>query len=335
VTNSFRILFTVTFVTVLYACAMPQVMESVEAPRANEIIVFGSVELFHDDKKKKWGMTWEGDRYCIFPVLPPVVSESVCYKVGKDGSFYWSLVPGEHILLGAQIHKGADFSQMRTRYSLIVPDGVDAVYVGKLQIHRKDYRYATRLVDDYVNAIGLFDSKYKIQDAKIINRPLVVEDSPGEYGYMSSQCKGKEYWGVECKWGKPGIEAVNPPIKKVHFSKNHLFPEVEDVLPMFEWESSGKNEISYDLVIYEATRCVVTGITTSYMPGRLVAYIEDIKTPHYKLTNALKPDTKYLWTVRMRDENTVTNWSKFHYADNSNILFMSSVYGSYFGFKTP
>ena len=328
---------TVMYVSLLYACATPQVIESVEAPVAGESIAFGSVELFQDGEKKNWGMTWEGDRFCIIPVLPPETSESVCYKVGKDGNFYWSLGSGEHILLGSQIHKGGKSSHMRTRFLLIVPDGVSAVYAGNIQIHEKDYLYTTSIIDDYDNAVKLFNSKYPFQDAKIINRLLVVEDAPGEYDYLSSQCKGS--WGVKCSstmWNvKWSIDAVYPPTKEVHFTEDDLFIQIEEQNPRFEWEPSAKTGISYDLVIYEATKCIVTGIKTSYMPGRLTAYIEDIKTPHYQLEKTLKPDTRYLWTVRLRDENSVSSWSSFNYSNFKNIIYTTAVYRSYFGFKTP
>jgi hypothetical protein len=112
------------------------------------------------------------------------------------------------------------------------------------------------------------------------------------------------------------------------------FPKTSSLLPKFRWQGSSRPDVSYDLVILEAATFSIDGITSDYMKGRLVTYVEDIKGTSWRPDTPFKPETKYFWSVRLRDGNTVSRWSsQGHFA--FIIVAMWSGSGQWFQFETP
>jgi hypothetical protein len=71
-----------------------------------------------------------------------------------------------------------------------------------------------------------------------------------------------------------------------------------------------------------------------YMPGRVVAYAEDVAAAELSLADPLKPKTQYFWSVRLRRGDQVSSWS---FGGHKTYLIIAATWssGRWFGFETP
>jgi hypothetical protein len=103
---------------------------------------------------------------------------------------------------------------------------------------------------------------------------------------------------------------------------------VESLQPTFQWEPY-PDAAAYDLIVWNRIK------KGAFSEGadKAVYYREGLKDTTHRMETPLKPDSEYLWSVRVRRGTSVSNWSLYEYSVDV------AVYGSStkqpFVFKTP
>lgn len=103
------------------------------------------------------------------------------------------------------------------------------------------------------------------------------------------------------------------------------YSNTESCTPQLSWKLRKNTPPTaiYDIAIYEALK--------SKQRGERVLYVEGVVGTSYIVQTPLKPDTHYLWSVRVRlPDGRVSAWSTY----SSNDLIFDS-YGNWFELKTP
>lgn len=322
------VVYMMMLVILLFAgCSTAPAIYDVETVAENTQIVYGTVDVYGaKGKRQKWGMGWTGHNYFYLTILPAESSEAMTYKLDKDGRFYWALEPGDYKLLGyhwerkggvSTGHLGADFS---------VPGSGDDTYLGALELRSFRVGLAPSVEDRFDQAARHYDTKYPQRKGTSVKRLIEIGKALGSVGSYLHQCHAD--WGIECTDRFKGITPVSPECK------SSGFPVTSSLQPTFSWQSSSRGDVTYDLVLYEAAVYRVGGqLVNSYMRGHEAAYVEGIRESSWTPATPLKPDTRYFWSVRLRDGDTVSGWST-----QSHFTFMivawSSGYGQWFQFRT-
>ena len=93
--------------------------------------------------------------------------------------------------------------------------------------------------------------------------------------------------------------------------------------------------VSYDVAIWEAAAYrVPSKLVSNYIPGPLALYEENLVAPELALAKPLKPKTKYFWSVRFRDGDSVSSWSRAGHFTFMLVAWTSGS-GQWFAFETP
>ncbi len=313
--------------SVIVGCAVAPQMEDVDVVAADTHIVYGSIDVFSaTGKSQDWGTGWTGHNYFHVTVLPADSSEAITYRLDKDGMFYWALEPGDYTLLG--YHWTKDQST-RTGYfggDFSVPASGGDTYLGSIELRSVRVGLVPFVIDRYEAMAARFDAKFPqragTSQSKLIEMPGTL-GSVTDYRYQCDKA-----WGIECTDRFSGITPVSPDCKKTGF------PITPSLQPVFRWQASTRDDVSYDLVLYEAASYSISGMMkNAYMRGHRIAYVEGLKEPNWTPESPLRPDTRYFWSVRLRDDGTVSGWSTqshFTFA----IVAWSSGYGNWFQFRT-
>jgi hypothetical protein len=322
-----RSYYALTFVLLLlWGCAVPPKMKDVEQITADTSIVFGSVEVYDEDELQAWGSRFFGYDYFYLTILPPDSNEAISYKLDKEGKFFWSLPPGEYTLLGyiwdtdtgqRSGHIGAGFS---------VPEpGVDA-YIGTIVFRGNMVFLIPGFEDRFDQIAKLYDVRFPGRQGTAVKQLMSAPQAVGNFSAVRSQCH--DDWNIECDKRFHGVTPISPEVSQSGF------PMLDTVLPEFRWKGCARTDISYDLILYEAAAYAFGGQNVpSYMRGRVVAYLEDLKEPRWQPETPLKPDTRYIWSVRLRDGETVSRWTTQSHS-TFLLVYMSWGHGQWFQFKT-
>jgi hypothetical protein len=325
----FLLLLVIALVIALFlvSCAVPPSIKDVEDISTDTKIVFGSVKVYKGDKQLEWGIKFTGSNYFHLTILPPDTNEAITYQLDKDGVFYWALPPGEYTLLGYYWHENQSQRTGHIGAKFKVPKTGGDVYLGTIEFHGNEAFLVPQFQDKYDEISKLYDVKFPARKGKSIKRLFEQLQPLGTFAAHRDVCHND--WGIKCDGGFHGITPLSPEVSQSGF------PTVRDLRPEFSWESSNKVSINYDFILYEAASYAVQGaVVTSYMKGRVVAYEEGIKDSYWIPKTPLKPNTKYYWSVRLREGDTISQWStKSHFT--FLIVAMSSGYGQWFQFKTP
>jgi hypothetical protein len=104
-----------------------------------------------------------------------------------------------------------------------------------------------------------------------------------------------------------GLRPVEPSVgRPAHY------PKVDSLQPTLAWKASPEPGARYDLAICPSeSATLLAGRTGS--PGDAVYYREGIEQTAHKVETPLAPRTKYLWSVRVRTESGVSDWSTYDY----------------------
>jgi hypothetical protein len=271
-------------------------------------------------------MGWAGVKACRLLILPPGKSEAVIYTLSEDGSFNWDLLPGEYMIAGYEVTKGSQVRWGNIRARFTVQQGVKSQYIGDLKLLMVKGRYSVNIMNNY----DLAAEKYHKSFPKELELPhlglMETEARLGSYERMKYICA--EDWGIECTKKYRGIIPVQPDGTQSGFSK------VDSLKPRLEWKASLNEQVTYDLAIYEAAKFGGSLIEPNYMTGQLVVYKEGLQTPEWQPEISLKPNQKYLWSVRLRRDGVVSNWST-HSHFGFYIVAWTSGAGKWFKFTTP
>lgn len=85
-----------------------------------------------------------------------------------------------------------------------------------------------------------------------------------------------------------------------------ILDEVVVSRPTFKWKPSENPQDKYDLVVYESS-----GAEGHAVPGKTVYYREAIENTEHTLETDLTVGEEYYWSVRCRNGENVTAWSRY------------------------
>lgn len=300
-------------------------------PRVDEVgadtpVAFGSAEVIVDGKRQKWGMGWTGESHFFLLILPAGDSRAISYDLTNDGDFYWPLAAGRYELLGYHWQKGTEQRRGEIRAEFTLPDSGENVYLGSLRFLGNEYMLGTLVVDEYDDAKVKFDARFPGRQGTSIRGLIQPLESPGLVGEVLPPCH--ESWQIECTDRFSGVIPLTPEVTTSGFT------QVDSLSPAFSWKGTSRSDVTYDLIIYEAATYTTSGVTDSYSPGQMVGYVESMPGTTWHSAKPLKPDTKYYWSVRMRDGDKVSRWSTYSHF-SFMIVASSSGFGQWFKFETP
>jgi len=112
-----------------------------------------------------------------------------------------------------------------------------------------------------------------------------------------------------------GLRPVEPPLRPSAYADPPIFPEIDSLQPMLEWEpfdppeepqsdwASRLRNIRYDLQVWRLE---------GNAPAELVYARQGLPEPFHRIETPLAPSTRYAWTVRARFDldgaTRVTAW---------------------------
>jgi hypothetical protein len=311
----------------LFGCETPPTMTDTEAVDVAGGIAFGSVEVYMDGDLQKWGVKFTGSKYFYLTILPPDTDEAITYKVAKDGKFYWNLPPGEYLLLGYHWQDMQTQRSGRIGATFSVPASGADVYLGAMVFRCNQLFLVPSYEDRFETAKSAFAAKFPGRKQEAVRKMIEPAQPAGEFSAFRGQCH--EDWGIECTDRFKGVTPIAPEVKQSGF------PAADSLQPEFRWKSSSKPGVTYDLIIYDAAAYTVGGaMIPMYMKGREVAYVEGLEASSWRPAEPLAPDTRYFWSVRLREDGTVSGWStQGHFT--FLIVAMSAGHGQWFQFMTP
>ena len=322
--TSYRVAFFASLL--LWGCAAPPTMKDVEQVTADTSMVFGSVEVYQDGELQKWGARFFGYDHFYLTILPPDSDEAITYKLDKEGKFFWSLPPGEYTLLG--YIWDTDTGQRTGHFggSFRVPQAGAAAYIGTIVFRGNLVFLVPDIEDKFEELAALYDARFPSRRGTAA-RQMIEEPQPiGTFTAVRGPCN--EDWQIGCSKRFRGVTPISPNVTQSGF------PVASDLMPVFRWKGCSKSDVSYDLILYEAAAYAVGGaMVPSYMRGRVVAYAEDLTEPWWRPEAALKPDTRYIWSVRLREGQTVSGWSTQSHS-TFLLVYASWGHGQWFQFKT-
>jgi hypothetical protein len=290
--------------------------------------VVGRLRVVHEGKDSEWSL-FTPARIIVGPAGGR--DASIHEMMRKDGLFFWSLNPGQYTLVGAAFRKPGSMTEgqlsrtVRIAASFTVPPDAGSVYIGTIKVESLPGGYDMTVEDDYSQALAGFRDKFS--GAAAPTRALMqLEDRPGTYQLGQYVCA--EEWGIECTGKYHGIIPDYPPVE------TDAFPLVDGPQPTFKWQPSSRADVSYDFVLYQAVAYRPAGLMTLYLPGAVMDYHQGLEEPRYQPSTPLQPDSRYYWTVRLRRDGTVSNWSSFSYFQFM-IFAARSGHSPWFGFSTP
>lgn len=303
----------------LYASGCAGGIRDVEAP-GDQPVVFGRI-LASEDGRRLDGIDLLRNEEFRLIVLPDGSSSASDYLPDEDGVFCWALVPGGYSIAGFFRAFGASkVSTGRIGFGFRVPQESGPVYIGDLVIEFSRGSYTLR-VDD---ALGSATHPCGL-GTRVVKQLMAPVGEPGSFRETLPICNG--FWGDTCGRRNAGVIPISP-------RASTSFPPLSTLTPRLQWQPAGNGTFSYDVVVYEAASWVLNGIQRHQFPGHVAVYAENVAQPSLALTTPLEPDTRYYWSVRLRDGDRVSTWSSHGYFDFYLVGF-SSAYNQPFTFTTP
>jgi len=310
-----------------WGCSVPPTIKDAEQIPDDASIAFGSVEVYEDGELQEWGTRFFGYDHFYLIILPPDTSEAITYKLAKDGVFFWALPPGEYILLGYAWHDDVMQRTGRIATKFSVPESGADTYIGSIEIQANVAMLVPRFEDRFERVMQSYTAKYPARNKVPVKQVMEPPTPVGNVLAFRGQCH--DDWQIDCDKRFSGVTPVSPDVPS-----STGFPTLDSLLPEFRWKGCSRQDIGYDFILYEAASYAVAGATTpSYTKGHVVAYAEDLKESRWQPTEPLKPDTRYFWSVRLREGNTVSWWSVQSHS-TFLLVYMSWGSGQWFQFKT-
>ena len=128
--------------------------------------------------------------------------------------------------------------------------------------------------------------------------------------------------------GRASHPLIQPITPKSHRFWNVSEPKVDSLLPAFRWKLRSKfiaPDVTYDFVIYHAI--FNNGQLPNWLPGPVVYYVEGLQVPEFRVDKPLNPNKLYLWSIRIRNGATVSEWATYDY------VMVAAVPGAVFGIE--
>ena len=90
-----------------------------------------------------------------------------------------------------------------------------------------------------------------------------------------------------------------------------IYPAVDETVntlrPTFSWEPTSELGVTYDLAVVQKT----SEDTFHKEGGAYAYYVHGLAAPEHHVPRPLEPGVVYLWSVRVRRGNEVTDWSSY------------------------
>jgi hypothetical protein len=251
-------------------------------------------------------------------------------QVEGDGSFYWPLEAGEYAILAFRLTRAqgaVSTSTGRLMTTFAVPSAGQAIYIGDLQIERGASGYRLRVADRYEEALGKAQDRLSAAKQAAAKGLMRLEAQIGSYKRMIAICH--QSWGLACDSTHQGLEPLKPE------GAGDGFPVTQNLTPSLEWKPASRPGLTYDVAIFESVPLNPAAIVhTAGLRGALVAYAEGVREPRHLVVTPLEPAKLYQWTVRLRDGDTVSNWSTISRSTFA-VVAWSRGSGQMFGLATP
>lgn len=315
-------------VVLLSGCLDTTSVRPEEAVAAGKVTVMGRLRVLHEGEDNQWSLFRPARIYVARDGKGKAVTKEL---MSADGMFFLTLEPGEYMFVGAAFNNPNSWTEgqlarkLRVGARFTVPGGVESLYVGTVKIEAVQTGYVHSVVDDYEMAAAAYQDKYP-DAAKPSLSLMRREKRIGTYQVIQQACSAE--WGINCTGKYGGVTPAYPPVE------TNNFPVVSSLQPTFRWEPSKKDGVLYDLVLYRAVSFSPLGIGGDFLPGQMVEYRQGLGEPSYQSSKPLEPNEKYFWSVRLRRDGIVSNWSSFSYL-NFMIVAYTSGRSSWFGFATP
>jgi len=129
-----------------------------------------------------------------------------------------------------------------------------------------------------------------------------------------------------------GLEVVGPRQKTGSHANNPR--KVKSLQPALEWKAHFANEVTYDVVIYKAVGSFKNRVRL-WDAGPRVYYREGLSDTVHQVEEPLVPGTQYLWTVRSRVNNEISEWSSFTVRKKYMGMTTLQLTDLFFLFQTP
>jgi len=293
--------------------------------------VFGKFDLLKDGEPQKiaW-LSWSGITEFHALVLPEGASRALILDVDEQGWFYWKLAPGNYTLLGFVFRAGQQSTtgHVNARFTAATQDS--ATYIGHIRLEVGKGQSALGFRDAEQDAVVALKTKWPDALQPVRKQLLAPETKIGEYRTFLPICA--KAWRIQCSRDLQGIEPVFPALQGG--LRGTTFTPITEVQPTMRWKALAGEATTYDLVIWEAVPYQFALGGERYISGPLVTYLENLDQPEIQLNTALKPKTKYFWSVRLRRGDMVSTWST---AGHFTFLIVAwtSGRGESFAFETP
>lgn len=288
-------------------------------------LVFGRILAVEKGEPLNWKADAEtdsvdGDFHVL--ILPKDGNAAQSYRLRGDGSFTWSLAPGDYTFAGFSWSRFNRRRSDRIWMDFTVPPNADAVYIGTLKIEASQIPASYELTDQFVTARFAIQRKLARPDAKITRNLMTRKSLSARVRSRREICGGA--WGEVCKEGYRGVVSLAPNIGK------ESTPTVASLRPTLKWRPVPERGVRYDVVVYEALEY----LDGRKLQGRVIDYVEGLEKPEYRLARTLKAKTTYYWTVRLRKGDTVSDWTRFGYTGFFGFRYIRR-FANLYSFDTP
>jgi hypothetical protein len=312
---------------VLAGCAIS--IPTVKTFEAGQSVAFGTVEVVSAGKKIEdlWDGTVDARIFSVI-LLRPGQDKADQITLARSGEFYWDVGPGEYTLVALQfIGTGGSTRNLHLGMKFRIPEAPTSVCIGNLLVLIDGYRHAIGTADRCDEAMARLPTAYPGHPVAT-TRDLIIPEPPlGNVSAVRSAC-APEWGGADCKSSQHGVKPLTPE------HQSGRFAVVQTLTPTFAWSPSSRTEVHYDLVIRKSVACRDAVTFKEGLIGDVVAYRENLSEPTHRLDEPLEPGTNYIWSVRFREGDVVSDWS----STGRFVFFVvgySARSGDWFRFCTP
>lgn len=284
------------------------------AKASDKKLAFGRIILSSESgdtiKLDKPGIFKSGDLFLMW-VVPETGDKATRLQVDESGQFFWKLAPGNYVVASYEWSRdtgGGFFSGRRLWADFSVSEDADATYIGTLTLRAvSKYGYAISVEDESDLAPAWLLTSGEDISADIATSVMTLEDQRWQNSGIPICFTPL---GIVCDKRRDGVEVVTP-----KQTQSTVFRKIKSLTPTLEWKPSTTDDISYDVIVYEAYYKKAGFLSGGgkpgggYAAGRAVEYAESLTEPRYRLQTPLEPGQRYYWSVRLRHPNFISGWS--------------------------
>jgi hypothetical protein len=284
--------------------------------------VVGRAEFFVDGAPVRVGL-FSSVSAAAFVVVPPGSDRGTLLEVSGDGSLHWRLAPATYDLVALRVARGDGIAVAPINGKLTVAAERPTTDVGVIRVERGTFGTRVRQIQPSSAAsTGSPDLSDPAQPLQL--RPLKI----GAFADIVDICAPR--WWLQCTREVKGVTAVEPTVEVD--LRGPRVAQANGLQPRFVWH--GPPGAVYDLVVWRGIQYKPNALAAAqYVPGPVVHYVEGLDRSEFAAIPPLQPMSRYFWSVRIRQGETVSTWSTTgHFT--FLLIAMSSSSGQLFSFET-